>query len=155
SGNYSRREAGSLQGGVVAANAGTSAITVTVEATSTSGVLAGSTTATIPARGQRVLMLSDIPGVSVPFTGILWVSAPTGSAVSVDGFRARFNERSTPDSLVTGFSGFDEAQVLTGDLLFPQVVDSAGFSTQFALIGVRGTQSSGSVQFSSQAGQAL
>jgi len=101
------------------------------------------------------LLLSDIAPLrqSAPFTGILWVSAPAGSSIAVSGLRARYNERQ--DFLVTAFPSADNASPGSSELIFPQVVDSSGYSTQFVLMGVSGAQSSGNLQFTSGTGQPL
>ena len=71
------------------------------------------------------------------------------------GFRARYNDRQTPELVVTAFPAFDEAAPAVSELVFPEVVDSGGYSTQLVLIGARGGPSSGSVQFVSRDGQPL
>ena len=157
SGNFAGREPRSLQTGLAVANSGSASVTITIEATSLEGTVAGTTTLSVPARGEVGLLLGDIPGLKLaaPFTGMLWISAPAGSSVSVAGFRARYNERQTPELVVTAFPAFDEAAAPASELVFPQIVDSGGYSTQFVLIGVRGAQSSGSLQFTSRDGQPM
>jgi hypothetical protein len=156
-GNYAAREAGSTQTGVAISNRAATAVTVTVEVTNFDGSIAGSTSVSIPARGQVGLLLGDIPGLplSTPFTGIIWVSAPSGSSLSVAGLRARFNERATPDLLVTSYPAFDESATPAAEALFSQVVNSGGYSTQVVLIGARGGSSSGTLRFISQSGQPI
>jgi len=53
----------------------------------------------------------------------------------VTGFRARYNDRQTPELVVTAFPAFDEAAPAVSELVFPEVVDSGGYSTQLVLIG--------------------
>src|SRR5207244_5788756 len=91
SGNFAGREARSTQTGVAISNPAATAINVNVEATNLDGTIAGSTPVSIPARGQVGLLLGDLPGLKLTstFTGIIWVSAPAGSSVSVIGLRAR------------------------------------------------------------------
>src|SRR6185295_4329841 len=155
SGNFGGREARSTQTGVAISNSSIAAVNVNVEATSLDGTVVGSTSVSIPGRGQIGLLLGDIPGLklSTSFTGIVWVSAPAGSSVSVCGLRARYNERQTPDLLVTAFPAFDEAAPSIAETLFAQVVNSGGYSTQIVLMGVRGGTSSGTLRFVSQSGQ--
>ncbi len=157
SGNFVGRENGSTQTGVAISNGAATATNVSLEITNPDGSIATSTTVSIPARGQIGLLLSDIPGLklSAPFTGIVWVSAPAGSSVAVAGLRGRYNERQTPDLLVTAFPAFDESATSASEILFPQVVTSGGYSTQFSLIGVRTGQSAGTLRFVSQSGQPL
>src|SRR5439155_24491479 len=98
-------------------------------------IAVASTTLSIPAHAQFGLLLGDIPELrlSAPFTGILWISTLAGSPVSVTGLRGRYNERVTPDLLVTGLPALDEAAASASEILFPQVVESAGYATQFVL----------------------
>jgi hypothetical protein len=154
-GNFASGEPGSMQSGVVISNPGNSPITASVEATNASGSVVGSTTVSIPSRGQSVLFLNDVPGsaLSPPFTGIMWVSAPAGSAIAVTGVRARRNERR--DYLLTAYTAFDEAIPVASDLMFAQIVDSSDYSTQFALIGARGAQSTGALRFFTPSGASL
>lgn len=157
SGDFSSRQAGSTQTGVAISNPGSTAVSVSIDATNLDGTVAASTSLSIPARGQFGLLLADIPQLKLPtpFTGVLWISAPAGSSISVGGLRARFNERQTPDLLVSAFPAFDEAAVSASELIFPQIVHAGGYSTQFALMGVRSAQSAGTLRFVSQAGQPL
>jgi hypothetical protein len=157
SGDFGSRQAGSTQTGVAISNPGSTAVTVSVEATNLDGTATGSTSLSIPARGQLALLISDIPQLKLttPFTGALWISAPAGCSISVTGLRARFNERQAPELLVSAFPAFDEAAASASELIFPQIVDAGGYSTQFALIGVRSAQSAGTLRFLSQAGQPL
>ena len=81
SGNFSAREARSIQTGVAISNSGSAPVTVSIEATNLDGTLAGPATAiSVPARGQTALLLAEIQGLrlSAPFIGVLWVSAPAG-----------------------------------------------------------------------------
>src|SRR5436309_1940751 len=156
SGNFARRDPRSVHTGLAVSNGAAASVTISIDATSLDGTLLGTTTVSVPARGEVALFAGDIPGLKLPapFAGTLWVSAPAGSPVSVAGFRARYNERQTPELVVTAFPAFDEAAAAS-ELVFPQVVDSGGYSTQFVLIGARGAQASGSLQFSSRDGQPL
>jgi hypothetical protein len=156
-GNFANRESGSTQSGLAIANPSTVGVTVTVEATNLDGSVIGSASIPIPARGQVSPLLSDIPavGIQAPFTGILWITAPSGASVSVTGLRARYNERPTPDLLVTAFPAVDESASLPAEAIFPQVVDSGGYSTRFLGLGARTTASSGTLRFGSQSGQPL
>ena len=157
SGNYAAKQAGSSQTGVAISNRANSAVNVTLEATNLGGSIVASTVITIQARAQVYLPLGEIPGLALaaPFKGVLWISSPAGSSISVSGLRARYNERQTPDLLVTAYPAFDEAAAGTTGIIFPQVVDSNSYSTQFVLIGARAGPSSGSLQFVSQSGQPL
>jgi len=157
SGNFGSREALSVRTGVAISNRAMTSVNVNIEATNLDGTVVGTTTLLVPARGQAGLLLGDLPELklSAPFTGILWVSAPAGSSVSVSGLRARYNERQAPDLLITAFPAFDAAGTAGSGLVFPQVVDSGGYSTRFVLMGASASQSAGSLQFISQNGQPL
>jgi hypothetical protein len=157
-GNFGRREAGSIQTGLTISNPATAPVMVTVEATNPDGTLRlGTTTISVPARGQVGLRAGSLPGLSLPapFTGLLWVTAPIGSNIAVSGIRSRYSDRDSPDELFTGFPAIDETAVQPDVLVFPQIVGSGGYSTQFVLMGVRGGQSSTRLQFLSQTGQFL
>jgi hypothetical protein len=157
SGNFGNREALSVRTIVGISNHGEAAANLTIEATNLDGNAVASTTLSVPAGGQVGMLANDIPGLALPaqFTGILWLSAPAGSSVSVAGFRARYNERSSPDLVLTAFPAFDESVAAAPELVFPQVVEAGGFATQFVVLGVRTGQASGNLRFSTQGGQAL
>lgn len=157
SGNFNGGERGSILSGLGVSNPGTSAVTVNIEAANLDGTLAGSAALAVPAGGQFALLLNQIPGLTlpVPFSGTVWVTAPQGSLVNVTGLRARYNERSTPDLLVTAFPAFDEGVALAQDLSIAHIVESGGYRTRVIVLGNRSGQSSGNVQFFSQGGQPL
>jgi hypothetical protein len=157
SGDFGARQATSTQTGIAISNPGNTAAIVNIEATNVDGTVVSTSSLSIPARGQFGLLLRDIPqlNLSAPFSGILWVSASAGSSISISGLRARFNERQTPDLLVSAFPAFDEAAASAAELIFPQIVDAGGYATQFALIGIRSAQSAGTLSFVSQTGQPL
>ena len=158
SGNFSAGEPLSTQTGFVISNPGSASVNVTVEATNPDGTLKGTATPiSVPARGQVGMLLGSVAGLSLsaPFTGTLWITAPAGSSIAVTGMRARYTDRQAPDLLFTAFPAVDEASVQPSLAVFPQIVGSGGYSTQFVMTGVRGGQSSGTLQFLSQAGQPL
>jgi hypothetical protein len=158
SGNFAAREGGSAQTFFAISNSGNSAANVNIELTNVDGtVVMASTPVSVPGRGQLATFIGSIPGanLSTPFNGIAWISAPDGTSISVAGLRVRYNEKQTPDLLITGIPAFDEATTMPSETFFPQIVDSSGFSTQFVLIGVRGGASSGVLQFVSQSGQPI
>jgi hypothetical protein len=154
-GNFTGGATGSMQSGVLISNPSTAAVSVTVEVTTSSGSVVGSAPLSVPSRGQAVLFLSDISGAAMaaPFTGTIWVSVATGTSIVVSGVRTRYNERG--DYLLTSYPAFDEAAPAVSDLIFPQIVDSAEYSTQFAMIGARAGQLSGSLRFFAPSGSAL
>jgi len=101
SGNFAAREPRSVQTGIALSNSGAASVTITIEAANLEGTTGGTTTLSVPARGQIALLLGDIPGLKLPtlFTGTLWsrifghgdgfsctVQRPPVSRVSRNGF---------------------------------------------------------------------
>jgi len=88
----------------------------------------------------------------LPFQGVLRI---TGANVAVTGLRGRYNERR--DFIVTTTPPVDEAsQLSTEELLFPQIADGGGYTTQFILFSGRTGQSpNGLLRFFSTSGGAL
>ncbi len=144
----------SIQTGIAITNTSSSTATVSLELTRLDGSSTGLTgTLTVPANGQSALFLNQVAGfASLPatFQGVLRVSS--ASAISVTGLRGRYNERN--DFLVTTTSPVNEATPASaGPLLFPHIVDSGGYTTQFILFSPQpGPQPSGIIQFFSQTG---
>ena len=75
--------------------------------------------------------------------------------MSVIGVRSRWNERR--HYLITTTSPVDEkAGASTGELMFPHLADSGGFTMQFILFsGAAGQTSAGSLRLFSQSGEPL
>jgi hypothetical protein len=161
SGDFTARQAGSIQPGVAIANHGSAAATVNLDLTMSDGASSGWTgSVNIPAQGQIGVFLNQIQASgSLPasFQGVLRVSTAAASGVSVAGFRGRYNERSTSNLLLTGMPAVNENTPSSStDVVFPHVVDSGGYSTQFVLYsGSAGLSSTGVLRFYSQSGQAL
>jgi len=156
-GDFSRFQAGSVQTGIAVTNLAASPTTVNFELTQLDGTSLGLTGgASVPANGQTSLFLNQVPGfASVPtsFQGVLRIS---GSAdISVVGLRGRYNERG--DFLITTTPPVAEDEAAsTAEMVFPHVVEGAGYTTQFILFsGKPGQTSSGMLRFLSQAGQPL
>jgi hypothetical protein len=145
---------GSIQTGIAISNPNSSNVTVTFDLTNLDGSPTGlSGTATIPATGQISLFLNQIPGfgaLSTSFKGVLRIS---GAPVFVTGLRGRYNERG--DFLITTTAPVDEnATTSASEMVFPQLADGGGFTTQIILFsGTSGQSGSGVLQFSSQSGQ--
>jgi hypothetical protein len=88
-----------------------------------------------------------------PFQGILKITTAS-SAVSIVGLRSRFNENQ--DFLITTMTPSDEATApAAGELVFPQLADGAGYTTQFILFSGSGEPISGIVRFIDPSGRAL
>jgi glucose/arabinose dehydrogenase len=144
-GNFAAASEDSIQAGLAIANTTAAPATVTL-------ALAGvTTTLSLPANGQTVLFLNQIPGFgSLPLAlkGVLRISST--SDISVISLRARYNERR--DFLITTSTPSDEAaSVSSSELLFPHFVRGGNYSTQFVLFG-QGI--GGTMYFFNQAGQA-
>ena len=147
---------GSIQTGIAVSNPSSSNVTVSFDLTNLDGTSTGITgSTTVPATGQIAMFLNQIPGFSglpASFKGILRVSSAN---VFVAGIRGRYNERG--DFLITTTTPVNEnAAPSSSQWVFPQLVDGAGYTTQFILFsGTSGQFASGVLQFSSQSGQPL
>jgi hypothetical protein len=156
SGDFGNARTGSTRTGVAIANSAATPAVVSLELTNLDGTSTGlAGTITIPANWQTSLFLNQLPGLSgVPasFQGILRVSG-TGT-VAVTGLRMRYNERS--EFLLTSIPAVDEAQTSDSELVFPDIVEGGGFTTQFVLFGAQRNQaSSGTLRFLDQTGKPL
>ncbi|PYS54949.1 MAG: hypothetical protein DMG13_06075 [Acidobacteria bacterium] len=161
SGDFTAGRAGSFQSGVAIANHGSAAATVNLDLNTLDGVSSGWTgSVNIPAQGQIGVFLNQIQAsgpLPASFQGVLRVSTAAASGVSVAGFRGRFNERSTSNLLLSGMPAVNENTPSSStEVVFPHVVDSGGYSTQFILFsGAAGQSSTGVLRFYSQSGQAM
>jgi hypothetical protein len=153
-GDISTQQAGTIATGIAVSNPSSSNVTISFGLTNLDGTPAGSGgTMTVPAAGQIDMFLNQIPGFSsIPpsFKGILRIS---GANVFVTGLRGRYNERG--DFLMTTTTPVDEnAPPSSSELVFPQVPDGGGFTTQIILFsGTAGQSTSGALQFETQSGQ--
>ena len=147
---------GSIRTGIAIANPGTAAANLTLELTDTRGVSAAPPfSATVEARGQIALFLHEIPGfknVAAPFQGVLRVSTDSRAGLSLIGLRGRYNERD--EFLIASMPSINEdVQPANSEKVFPHIVNGAGYTTQFILIG--DASSAGQLRFISQSGQPL
>jgi len=156
-GDFAHGQANSLQTGIALANSTANPATVDFELTKLDGSSLGLTGAlAIPANGQNAFFLSQVPGLtSLPasFQGILRISSAT--PVSVVGLRGRYNERG--DFLITTTPPVAEDDPApTTELVFPHIVEGAGYTTQFILFSGRpGQAASGTLLFLNQSGQPM
>jgi hypothetical protein len=143
-GNFAAANELSIQTGLAIANASGTPATVTLQV---SGVTA---TVSIPANGQTVLFLNQVPGFgSLPaaLQGVLRITSE--SPISVVSLRARYNERR--EFLVTSSTPVNEADPITSsELLFPHFVEGGAYTTQFVVFG---ENTAGTMYFVNQAGQ--
>jgi hypothetical protein len=156
-GNFAQFQAGSIQTGIAVANALATPSTVAFELTRLDGTATGLTGAvSVPANGQTALFLNQAPGFAAmpaTFQGVLRISAAAG--ISVVGLRGRYNERG--DFLITTTPPVaEDSPASPAEMLFPHIVEGAGYTTQFILFsGSPGQASSGALRFLSQGGQPL
>jgi len=159
SGDLLGSEVGAIQTGVAMANPSGSAVNVNMDLTTLAGKTTGlSGTVTVPANGQIAEFLGQIPGFGSlpnPFQGVLKVSTTAASGISVVGLRGRQNERG--DFLITTTPPVEEGvKAGSAEMLFPQLADGGGYTTQMILFsGSTGQSSTGVLRFISQAGQNL
>jgi hypothetical protein len=158
SGDFNRAEIGSVQSGVAIANVTGSPTTVTFELFTLDGVSTGlSSSVDLVANQQKAVFLTQIPGftaLQTPIKGVLRISVPPGPGISIIGLRGRYNERG--DFLIATTPPSNEGSAASsGGLVFPDIVDGGGYTTQFVLIGNAGGQTSGTMSFFRQDGRAL
>jgi hypothetical protein len=148
---------GSIQTGFAVANTSPSTATVTLELHRLDGSSTGLTASlTVPSNGRVAGFLNEIQAfasLQKPFQGVLRVSS--SSSISVIGLRGRYNERG--NFLITTTPASNEATPpSTATVLFPHIVDSGGYTTQFVLFSGQPSQSSsGSMRLFSQSGTAM
>ena len=147
-------QAGSIRSGLAIANAGDTSNTVTLEVTRLDGSLAvPPATLALPPSGQIARFIDEIFSLPDNFSGVVRVSS--AADVATVGLRLRVNVRgelkvtTTPPSNEMGPS-------TTAETFFPHIVDSGGWSTQFALFsGTPGQASAGTLAFIDASGQPL
>ena len=135
---------GNILSGVALANVGGSATTVTLSLTDLSGKALGTTTIQVAANGQLAKFVSDMfPSISLPFKGVLRVSS-SGSALAVAELRVRVNERG--DYLTSTTPPTNENSIAsTAPVIFPQIANGGGFTTQFVLFSGTANQTASGV----------
>jgi hypothetical protein len=147
---------GSIRTGIAIANPGTSAANLTLELTDTRGISAAPPfSTTVEGGGQTALFLHEIPGfknVVSPFQGVFRVSTDSRAGLSLIGLRGRYNERD--EFLIATMPSINEdLQPANSETVFPHMVNGAGYTTQFILIGA--ASSAGQLRFISQSSQPL
>jgi hypothetical protein len=115
-------------------------------------------TAIVPAGGQIAVFLDQIQGfgaLAPDFQGVLRISTSSSEGISVLGLRSRYNE--LQHFLMTTTTPIMETASPPGsELVFPHLVDSGGFTTQFILYsGYAGQTSTGVLRYFNQSGQPL
>jgi hypothetical protein len=146
---------GAVQSGLAISNNSTASATVNFELTQLAGFNTGLTASiAVPPSGHVSKFFQELfPGLSLPFQGILRISS--ANSILVVSLRMRYNERG--DFLVTTTPVTNEASPSTAaQLIFPQIVDQGGYSTEFIFFsGVAGQSTNGALQFFSGNGQPL
>lgn len=127
-------EIGSIQSGFAISNTSSATVNITLELDQLDGTPTGVTGAmSLPQGSQTALLLNQLPGFGSmpnPFQGMLRLKS--SASVAIVGLRIRVNERG--ETLMTTTPATDESTPVPGvPLLFPHVVDSGGFTTQFLL----------------------
>ena len=147
-------QVGSIRSGLAIANTGTTANTVTLEVTHLDGSLAvPPATLALPPSGQIARFLDEIFSLPDNFSGVLRVTSTT--EVAIVGLRLRVNERGELKVTTTPPSN-EMAPATTAETVFPHIVDSGGWSTQFILFsGTAGQGASGTLSFFDYTGQLL
>ena len=146
-----------IQTAVAVENAGSSDTSVNFELTRLDGTSTGrSGQLVIPASGQRALFLNQIPGfesLPMPFKGVLRISSGNAN-IAVLGVRSRWNERG--DFIFTTTPATNESAPTHSTLVFPQIVDGGGYTTQFITFsGTPAEPPSGNLQLFTQSGGSL
>ena len=146
-----------IQTAVAVENAGSSDTLVNFELTRLDGTSTGhSGQLVIPASGQRAVFLNQIPGfesLPMPFKGVLRISSGDAN-IAVLGVRSRWNERG--DFIFTTTPATNESAPTHSTLVFPQIVDGGGYTTQFITFsGTPAEPPSGNLQLFTQSGGSL
>jgi hypothetical protein len=150
---------GAIQTAIAIANNSATAATVNFELRGLDGSSTGLTSSVIvPAFGHRANFVHELfPSLTVspglPFRGLLRITS--FSSIAVAAVRARYNENSS--FLITTTPVSNEASsVSTAELVFPQIVDGGGYTTQFVLFsGITDQNTTGILSFFGQDGQPL
>jgi hypothetical protein len=147
---------GSLDTGFAVANPSSNSITVTFELTTATGITTGLTSSmVVGGNGQTAMFLRQLfPSLPDPFQGLLRISTPASTGISMVGLRGRYNERN--DFLITTTPPANESAATSAELFFPHFASGGGYTTQLVLFNGTADQSSaGLIRFVSQSGQPL
>jgi hypothetical protein len=138
--------------GIALINPGNTNATVTMSAFQTDGVTSvGSSQFDVAGGGYRAAFAGQlVPGLPGGFKGVAEISA-TSPFVALT-LRALINNRN--DTLLTTFPVADAYQAAPAPIIFPQIADGLGFTTQFIFISASGTASV-SVSFTNDDGSPL
>jgi hypothetical protein len=125
--------------GLAIANPGNGALNVTLSAYLTDGVTPAGTSLgslTISPGGENAVFVDQvIPGLPDGFTGVLDVASSSPFVPLT--LRSLTNSRG--EFLITTFPVADFNQPAPSPIVFPQIVDGAGYQTEFILLSTQGT----------------
>jgi uncharacterized protein affecting Mg2+/Co2+ transport len=146
---------GAILSGLAIANAEGTTIAINLEAFRLDGTSTGQTASiTLPVGGKTARFSNEIfPSLPSNFRGVIKFTA--SGNVSVAGLRGRYNERG--DFLITTVPLSPElVSGTTTEVVFPHLVDGAGYTTQFILFSTTKDQgATGSATMRSIGGQRL
>src|SRR5262249_8973353 len=131
-------QTGSIQSGIAVANPSATSVTMRLELTKLDGSTAGlpsPVSIDVPAGGQVTRFLNQIFDGMPDFRGIAKLTA--SSDLVVIALRGRYNERG--DFLITTTAPLNDSLTTPGDLLFPHIVDGAGWATELTVFGQPGS----------------
>jgi hypothetical protein len=148
--------AGSIQTGVAIANPSNDPVDVGFHLSQLDGSPSGiEGTIHIPARGQSVSFLRELPGadaLATPFRGLLQLSSP--APVAVLAIRGRYNERG--EFLLSTTPPADVATLTGYETFIPQVVHGAGYRTEIVIYDLdHDSPLSGNLYFFDQGGKPI
>jgi hypothetical protein len=147
---------GAVQTTLAVVNLDTAVSTVNLALTTLDGTPIATATLTVQGNAQVARYLHELfPTLTFPFKGVLRLAGGNAAGLSMVGLRLRTNERS--EILVTTTPPTNEGAPLSiNEVLFPQIVNGGGFTTQFILFsGANGQASSGNLKFFSFDGTPL
>ena len=136
------------QTGLAITNLGFGTTTVTLELRTFAGEIVGTATVSLAASTHLAMFLKEFSQfASLPpsFQGVLRV---TGTSISMIGLRTQYNERG--DFLITTTPAVSESDPSPSELVFPHVVQGAGYTTEVVMFSTLPGSSSGFVDFTWQ-----
>jgi Zn-dependent metalloprotease len=123
--------------GVAVANPGNTPIQISMQAFQSDGSTAGQTTINLPANGHLAEFAAElITALPAGFKGIADLSSNSPFVALT--LRDLFNGR---DIILTSFPAPDVSVAAPSPIIFPQIADGAGFSTQFIFISANSAAS--------------
>jgi len=139
--------------GIALANPGNAGANISISAFQTDGIVSVGTSTPLPiaSNGHKAAFAGQlVSGLPANFTGVVEITSATPFAALT--LRSLTNSRN--DTLLTTFPVADETQSAPSPIIFPQIADGAGFSTQFIFISA-GSAASVNVTFDGDDGSPL